>query len=168
MTRRGVASTPPWPEAGLSETSPVGGLRMLTSTWMANATASVLRLTKAPSHSTLASVQLRVVNPEPRAPSEPAPFQLGGFRVPPVEASSCCGKRHGWSTPTPPAGQKRTLTCSFSLQPQRDSNPCRHLERVVAVRSADVGSDRPKAAHTPSHLGFCLSAADNRRRSATR
>jgi hypothetical protein len=131
MTRRGVASTPPWPKAGLSETSPAGGLRMLTSTWMANATASVLRLTKAPSHSTLASVQLRVVNPEPRAPSEPAPFQLGGFRVPPVEASSCCGKRHGRSTPTPPAGQKPPLTCAFSLQPQRDSNPCRHLEREV-------------------------------------
>jgi hypothetical protein len=86
MTRRGVASTPPWPKAGLSETSPAGGLRMLTSTWMANATASVLRLTKAPSHSTLASVQLRVVNPDPVLRANLRHFSWG--------ASGCLPSKH--------------------------------------------------------------------------
>src|SRR5436305_4704744 len=44
--------------------------------------------------------------------------------------------------PIPPAGQKPPLTCTLTLQPQRDSNPCRHLERVVSSATRRWGHDR--------------------------
>ena len=60
--------------------------------------------------------------------------------------------------PTPPNGIPRRSAAILWCQPQRDSNPCLHLERVVSYRwgrapwPAEIGLELGKAAHRrPRH-----------------